>query len=102
MKVNLINNNVIDTDNLDDRSAEIHEAVNSLYNACERYNVVGFVKVILKDNEGLGALFLPNKTDEIRNRAYLKLVASISDWLEKTSDGRLSVVDNAAEETDNP
>lgn len=93
MKIPLTSGNVVDTDNLNDRDAALHEAINNLYLVCEKFNVPALAKVVIKDNEGLGMLYLPNKTDEERSKEYGRLVASIADWLYKTSDGRLAIFD---------
>ncbi len=43
-------------------------------------------------------LYLPNQNDEIRAREYSNLVSSINEWLVKTSDGRLSIVNSEVDE----
>lgn len=94
MKIPFASGGSIDTDKLNDKDAAIHEAINNLYQVCQKFNVSGFAKVVLKDNEGIGMLHLPNQNDEIRSEEYSKLVASIAEWIHKTSNGRLMVVES--------
>ncbi len=91
MKIPLISGNEVDTNKLNDKDAALHEAINQLYVTCENLNVAGFAKVSVSNGNSLGMLYLPNTSDEVRIKEYSKLVASLDDWLYKTSDGRLSI-----------
>lgn len=98
MKIPLTSGGAIDTDKLNDKDAELYEAINNFYTVCAKYNIPGFAKILLKGEEGLGALHLPNETEDIRNEEYTRMVSSISQWLEQTSDGRLVIMDVLAGE----
>jgi hypothetical protein len=98
MKIPLTNGRSIETDKLTDKSAAIHEAINHLYLTCEKFNVVGFAKVVLQENEGLGMLFIPQQSEDIRSEEYSKLISSLADWIDKTSGGRLQIIDKEEED----
>jgi hypothetical protein len=102
MKIPLTSGGLVDTDKMNDRDASMNEAINNFYLTCEKFNVTGFAKVILKENEGLGCLYLPLDNDELRSQEYSKLVSSIAEWLERTSNGRLIVVDTENQEDSAP
>ena len=93
MKIPLTSGGVVETNDLNDKSAAIHEAISHLYTTCEKFNIAGFTNVVMGESERLGMLYLPNQSDKIRHEEYRKLVASLSDWLHKTSDGRLIILD---------
>lgn len=97
MKIKLINGQKVDTDNLDDRRAEIYEAINTFYEVCKKYNITGYA-VSLYNKEGLGTLYLPSENDKLGSFAYVELVNYISEWLNKTSDGRLFIIDRESQE----
>lgn len=100
MKIPLTSGGVVDTNKLSDRDAALHEAVSNLYLTCEKFNVTGFCKVVLENGEGIGMLHLPNESDEVRGKHYTNLVTTINDWLMKTSDDRLMIVDTQADDSD--
>ena len=41
MKIPLITGGEVDTDKLSDKSAELHEAINNLFEVCKKYNTIG-------------------------------------------------------------
>ena len=100
MKIPLATGETIDTDKLNDKKAELHEAMNNFYLVCKKYNVIGFAKMIYEQEEGLGMLYLPNENQEMRSKEYTTLVAGIADWIYKTS-GKLSIVELPLEDGEN-
>jgi hypothetical protein len=99
MKIPLVTGKIADTNKMNDRDAAIHEALNNLYTTCEKFNVAAMARLSLIEGQGLGFLYLPNKTDEIRNTEYANLVSSLADWITKTSGGRLIIVDTQEEDS---
>jgi hypothetical protein len=92
MKLPLINGEV-DTDKLNDKDAAIYESIINFYDVCKKYNVTGFAKLILQEENGLSMLHIPDENDEVRAREYTKLITYLSEWINKTSGGRLIVID---------
>lgn len=92
MKIPLTSGGEKDTDKMNDKEAALCEGINNFYALCEKYNVTGYARVVIKEGEALGCVYLPNESDEIRGKEYSKLVTSLAEWIETTSEGKLVVV----------
>ena len=101
MKIISASGKIVDTDKLGDKDAALHEAINNLYEVSEKFGVTSFAQVLLKEQEGLGLLYLPDGTDETRAEEYSKLVSCISTWLKRTSGGVFYIARNDIEGEDN-
>jgi hypothetical protein len=90
----------VDVNQLTDRDAEIHEAVNNLFKICERYNVSSFVRVVLNSHEKKGqyiGMQTAPKDKNMINQDYQFLMELLSRWISSTTSGHLQVVKNQGE-----
>ena len=94
MKIELLSGGHVETDQLPDKLAEIHEAFGQLYDVCKKYDVTVFSRVLLSEKESLGMLYITDKDKTPWEQQYMFLVGLLSEWLNETSNGRLSVVEN--------
>lgn len=93
MKIELLSGGHVETDQLPDKLAEIHEAFGQLYDVCKKYDVTVFSRVLLSEKESIGMLYLPTNDEAKSLEQYSFLVASLSEWINKTSKGRLIVTE---------
>ena len=93
MKIELLSGGHVDTDQLTDRNAQIHEAFGNLYEVCKKYDVTVFSRVLLSEKDSIGMLYLPTGDETRSLEQYSFLVASLSEWINKTSKGRLQVTE---------
>jgi hypothetical protein len=92
MKIKLMSGEEIDTFKLNDKSSEIHEKMHDLYETCKKYNVTIFSRILLEKEMHIGMLYLPDDTEEIKSEQFTYLIEAIGDWLMKTTDGDLRIV----------
>jgi hypothetical protein len=92
MKIKTAKNEIFDTDKMTDKDAEIHEAIHNLQKVCKKYGVSSFTRVIFSRDKFLGAQTIPNNSKQL-NDEYAFLIDTVCAWVEKTTGGRLRVVD---------
>ena len=61
MQIHLKDGNVVETDKMTDKQAEIYEALNRLSDVCKKYNVTSVLRIILDKINWVG-MNTANKT----------------------------------------
>ena len=89
MEIKTIDDTVINTDKLSDKDAEISEALNKLYEVCEKYNVTLFTKVILSNKNYLGAFHLVKGDKDKQSSDVYYLLNLINDDVIKATQGQV-------------
>jgi hypothetical protein len=91
MKIETIEGKTIDTEKLTDENAEIHEALNALYETCKKYNKTFLCRIALAKNKSLGANFTHKGKSEDVGQTVLYLFALIQQYLEESTGGAVSL-----------
>jgi hypothetical protein len=91
MKISLSSGRELETDNLDDKHAELAQAVDTFYKICRKYDVAAICRVAVNKEYYLGCQSIPADQKKAEDD-YNFLLKSMASWIEKTSDGQLAVV----------
>lgn len=92
MKIELKSGITVDTHKMTDRDAEIHEALNNLFQVCKKHNVASFLRVVLSKNNHVGMHTMPDDPNRVQDE-YSHLIHSLAEWVAKTSDNQLQLVE---------
>lgn len=89
MKITTISGKEIDTNMLDDKSAEIHEAINNLYNVCKKYNSTLYARVIIDKEQTIGANYMYQGKDKLRKENIVTLFSLINEFVLDATNGEV-------------
>lgn len=101
MKIQL-KDSVLDTGQLTDKEADIHEAVNHLFKVCKQYGVTSFLRVILNGKRYVGMSSVPQGDEKKVQDDYDFLMGTISDFVDDVSGGRLAIMQLVNEDNPDP
>lgn len=95
MKINVFQGEKItkevETDKINDKDAEILEAIEKLRTVCKKYDVASYIRVLVNADKFYGTQTAPANPKKAQ-KDYHFLVSNLSEWIEKTTQGSLKVI----------
>lgn len=90
MKIELASGKTLDTDKLDDKYAELAEAVDTFYKVCVKYNATAIARVIVNDEKYFGCNSVP-ENPELKQKHGEFLIDTLGDWIHKVTGGKIGL-----------
>ena len=88
MQIHLKDGNVVETDKMTDKQAEIYEALNRLSDVCKKYNVTSVLRIILDKNNWVGMNTANKNLDQLPQDLDF-LMSTLNDFVTQVSDGQV-------------
>jgi hypothetical protein len=92
MKIKTTTGDIIDTDKLPDKQAEVTEAINNLFKVCHKYNVTFLCRAVLNDRDYLGAVNMAKGPKKKINAEIVFLLSLLAAFVVQSTNGKYQFV----------